>query len=100
MQNHKAYIIGRTNYSNSYFNIALFLFTIFAYSQKYPFRYGIKAGWNYSNVNAVDEKNEPSGYLSDIIDEAYAGFVVEKQISEKSYIQSNLLISFTDRVTF
>ncbi|WP_294286038.1 hypothetical protein, partial [uncultured Chryseobacterium sp.] len=38
--------------------------------------------------------------LSDIIDEAYAGFVVEKQISEKSYIQSNLLISFTDRVTF
>ncbi|GEN76239.1 outer membrane beta-barrel protein [Chryseobacterium hagamense] len=79
----------------------LFLFlTIFAYSQKYPLKYGIKTGWNYSNVNAVDEKGEPSGYVSDIIDEAYAGFVLEKQVCVKSYIQTNLLISFTDRVTF
>ncbi|WP_170234713.1 outer membrane beta-barrel protein [Chryseobacterium hagamense] len=77
-----------------------FLSSVFTYSQKYPLKYGIKAGWNYSNVNAVDEKGESSGYLSDIIDEAYAGFVFERQISEKSCIQSNLLISFTDRVTF
>ncbi|WP_307456072.1 outer membrane beta-barrel protein [Chryseobacterium sp. SORGH_AS_0447] len=88
------------NIGDKFLNVLFLLLTILTYSQKYPLKYGIKAGWNYSNINAIDENGEPSGYLSDIIDEAYTGFVVEKQISEKSYIQSNLLISFTDRVTF
>lgn len=79
----------------------LFLFlTIFAYSQKYPFRYGLKAGWNYSNVNAVDENSKPSGYISDVIDEAYAGVALEKQITQKSYIQVSMVISYTESVTF
>ncbi len=51
-------------------------------------------------MNATDENGEPSGYTSDIIDEAYAGLTLEKQISETSFIQPSLLISFTDRVTF
>lgn len=75
-------------------------FTICIYSQNYPIKYGVKAGWNYSDVNAIDKKGEPSGYLSDIIDEAYAGLVVEKQITSKSYIQLGALVSFTDRITF
>jgi len=70
------------------------------YSQDYPLKFGIKAGWNYSNVNAIDEFGEKSGYLSGIIDEAYAGFLIEKQISAKSYIQVTPIVSFTDAVTF
>lgn len=88
------------NYFKFYL-IALFLpLAVFTYSQKYPLKYGIKAGWNYSSVNAVDENGEPSGYLSDIIDEAYAGFVLEKQISGKSYLQVSPTVSYTESVTF
>jgi hypothetical protein len=83
-----------------FIQILCILITGIIYSQDYPLRFGIKAGWNYSNVNAVDEFGEPSGYLSDIIDEAYAGFLVEKQISTKSYIQVTPTVSFTDAVTF
>ncbi|CAD7802923.1 hypothetical protein CHRY9390_00998 [Chryseobacterium aquaeductus] len=70
------------------------------YSQDYPLKFGIKAGWNYSNVNAIDEFGEKSGYLSGIIDEAYGGFVIEKQISTKSYIQAAPTITFMDGVIF
>lgn len=69
-------------------------------SQKYPLRFGIKGGWNYSNVDAVDSEGELSGYRSDIIDELYGGLVLEKQITSRSYIQSGLLISFTSEITF
>lgn len=82
------------------FTILFLLFTIFMYSQNYPVKYGVKAGWNYSNVNAVDGNGEPSGFQSDIIAEAYAGLAFEKQITLKSYIQLDALVSFTDRVTF
>ncbi|MBO6184051.1 MAG: PorT family protein [Chryseobacterium sp.] len=79
---------------------ALFIFfTVFVFAQKYPLKYGIKAGWNYSNVNAIDEKGESSGYLSNG-GELYGGVSLEKQISTKSFLQSNILISYTDRITF
>nr|WP_314498240.1 hypothetical protein [uncultured Chryseobacterium sp.] len=70
------------------------------YSQNYPLKFGIKAGWNYSHINAIDEVGKPSGYLSDLIDEAYAGFLIEKQISSKSFIQLSSIVSFTESVTF
>lgn len=70
------------------------------FSQDYPVKFGVKAGWNYSNVNAIDEFGQPSGYLSDIIDEAYAGILIEKQISPKSYLQISPTVSFTESVTF
>lgn len=88
------------NIESKSLNVLFLFLTIFAYSQQYPLKYGIKAGWNYSNVNAVDENGEPSGYLSDIIDEAYAGFVLEKQISRKSYLQVAPTVSYTESVTF
>jgi len=87
------------SFSKSFIAI-FFLLAVFTYSQKYPLKYGIKAGWNYSNVNAVDENGESSGYRSDIIDEAYAGFVLEKQISGKSYLQVSPTVSYTESVTF
>jgi len=62
-------------------------------------KFGIKARWNYSNVNAIDEKGEPSGYLSNG-GELYGGLNLEKQVSEKSYVQTSLLVSYTDRITF
>lgn len=88
------------NNLEKFFTISFLFFSILMYSQNYPVKYGVKAGWNYSNVNAVDEKGGPSGYQSDVIAEAYAGFVFEKQITSKSYIQLGTLVSFTDRVTF
>ncbi|GEN76241.1 hypothetical protein [Chryseobacterium hagamense] len=83
-----------------FLKFSLIFFSTFLFSQKYPVKYGIKAGWNYSNVNAVDEKGEPSGYVSDIIDEAYAGFILKKQISSKSYLQVAPTVSYTESVTF
>ncbi len=87
------------NIEGRFLNVLFFLFTIFTYSQKYPIKYGIKAGWNYSNVNAVDENSEPSGYLSNG-GELYGGIALEKQITKKSYIQSGFVISYTDAITF
>lgn len=81
-------------------NALFLLLSIFAFSQDYHLKFGVKAGWNYSNINAIDEKGEPSGYVSDILDEAYGGFVLQKQFSQKSYLESNILVSFTDRITF
>lgn len=79
---------------------ALFLFLSFlGFSQNYPLKFGVKAGWNYSNVNAIDENNEPSGYLSDG-GELYGGIAIEKQIFEKSYLQSAFLVSYTHVITF
>lgn len=87
------------NIQKLFFNILpLFIFG-FTYAQKSPVKFGVKAGWNYSNVHAIDENGESSGYLSDG-GEVYGGLTLEKQILEKSYIQANLLVSFTDRVTF
>ena len=81
-------------------SISLLLISAITFSQDYPVRFGVKAGWNYSNVNAIDEFGQPSGYLSDIIDEAYAGILIEKQISPKSYLQISPTVSFTESVTF
>lgn len=81
-------------------NALFLLLSISAFPQDYPLKFGIKAGWNYSNVNAIDEIGKPSGYLSGIIDEAYGGFLIEKQISTKSYIQATPTVSYTDAVTF
>ena len=69
-------------------------------SQKYPVRFGVKGGWNYSVVNAVDKEGQPSGYVSGIIAELYGGLALEKQLTPKSYIGSGVLVSFTDSVTF
>ncbi|UFH31054.1 porin family protein [Chryseobacterium sp. C-71] len=82
------------------FFMFLYCIPIFINSQNYPLKFGIKAGWNYSNINAIDEYGNPSGYLSGIIDEAYGGFLIEKQISPKSYIQVTPTVSFTESVTF
>lgn len=70
-----------------------------AYGQNNSIRFGIHAGWNYSNVNAVDEKGDASGYLSNG-GEVYGGIVLEKELRSKSYIQLRALVSYTDRVTF
>ncbi|MBW7674227.1 outer membrane beta-barrel protein [Chryseobacterium chendengshani] len=79
---------------------ALFLFSsALCFSQGYPIKCGIKAGWNYSNINAVDNVGEPSGYLSDG-GEIYGGIALEKQFSEKSYIQSGFIASYTYVITF
>ncbi len=94
------YINTNTGIWNRFFQI-LCLFTAgMFYCQNYPVKFGIKAGWNYSSVNAIDENGEPSGYLSDIIDEAYAGFLIEKQISVNSSVQVSSIVSFTESVTF
>ncbi|GEN76240.1 PorT family protein [Chryseobacterium hagamense] len=80
--------------------IALFLLSaVFTYSQKYPLKYGIKAGWNFSNIYAIDEKGEPSGYLSNG-GELYGGLVLEKQITKRSYLQSGALVSYSYVITF
>jgi len=81
-------------------SISLLLISAITFSQDYSVRFGVKVGWNYSNVNAIDEFGQPSGYLSDIIDEAYAGILIEKQISPKSYLQISPTVSFTESVTF
>lgn len=96
------YSRGRSNINieGKTLNILFLLTAIFIYSQKYPLKYGVKGGWNYSVVNAVDEIGQPSGYISGIIDELYGGFALEKQITQKSYLQSGLLISYTDAITF
>ncbi|REC56252.1 hypothetical protein DRF62_04090 [Chryseobacterium piscium] len=79
---------------------ACFFFASFlCYSQNYPLKFGIKAGWNYSNVNAIDEIGERSGYLSNG-GELFGGIALEKQISKKTYVQTSFLVSYTDRVTF
>ncbi|SIT08795.1 Outer membrane protein beta-barrel domain-containing protein [Chryseobacterium piscicola] len=80
-------------------NALFLLLSIFAFSQDYHLKFGVKAGWNYSNVNAIDDKGEPSGYLSNG-GELYGGIVLEKQISEKAYIQSGFIASYTDAITF
>ncbi|GEM_PF-861252 len=82
-----------------FLGIILSFSSIVCLSQSYPLKFGIKAGWNYSNINAIDEKGEPSGYLSNG-GELYGGISLEKQFSVKSFIQANLLISYTDSVTF
>jgi hypothetical protein len=92
--------INNKNIGGKSLNILFLLLSILVYSQRYPLKFGLKGGWNYSNINAIDEKGERSGYRSDIIDEAYVGFTFEKQILERSYLQSALLVSFTDRITF
>jgi len=93
------YIKFNKDIGGKFLNVLFLLLTIFTYSQKYPLIYGIKAGWNYSNVNAIDENGEPSGYLSNG-GELYVGFSFQKQISKLSYIQSSIIVSYTDRVTF
>lgn len=50
-------------------------------------------------MNVIDEKGEPSGYLSNG-GELYGGITLEKQISQKKYFQASLLVSYTDRITF
>lgn len=80
-------------------SILLSFSSFLCFSQNYPLKFGIKAGWNYSNVNAIDENGEPSGYLSNG-GELYGGVSFEKQLSAKSFVQTNLLVSYTDRVTF
>lgn len=81
-------------------NVFFILLSIAMFSQIAPLRIGVKGGWNYSNVNAIDENGDRSGYLSGVIDEFYGAFVLEKQISVKSYIQIAPTVSFTDAVTF
>lgn len=100
MMQNKINALHNRGYSNNHLNVLFLFLTVFGYSQKYPIKFGVKAGWNYSNVNAMDENGEPSGYLSDIFDEAYAGITVEKQISSSSYVQTSAVVSFTDRITF
>ena len=79
---------------------ALFLFSfVLCYSQNYPLKIGVKAGWNYSNINAVDENGDRSGYLSNG-GELYGGIALEKQISQKSYLQSGLVVSYSYVITF
>ncbi len=85
---------------NSLSLLIICLIPLIMTSQTFPLKYGIKAGWNYSNVDAIDDLGEKSGYISSIIDEAYAGLVVEKQIGQKSYVQSGLIFSFTESVNF
>ena len=94
------YIKFNKNIEGRFLNVLFLFLAIVAYSQKHPVRYGIKAGWNYSNVNAIDENGEPSGYKSDIIDEAYAGLTLEKQIFDKSFLQVSPTVSYTESVTF
>lgn len=50
-------------------------------------------------MNVIDEKGEPSGYLSNG-GELYGGITLEKQILQKKYFQASLLVSYTDRITF
>ena len=78
----------------------IILNSILIFSQNYPSRYGMKGGWNYSNIDAVDNLGEKSGYISGIIDEVYVSMFLEKQISQKSYLQSGLLFSYTESVNF
>ncbi len=98
----KKEILVFKNYNRLKRNLSISFLWISAlmFSQDYPLKLGVKAGWNYSNVNAIDEFGQPSGYLSDIIDEAYAGILIEKQISLKSYLQISPTVSFTESVTF
>lgn len=81
------------------FGILFSFSSVLCFSQNYPLKFGVKAGWNYSNVNAIDKDGESSGYLSNG-GELYGGVALEKQFSSKSFIQTNVLISYTDRVTF
>ncbi|MGI9650887.1 hypothetical protein [Chryseobacterium sp. RLHN22] len=83
-----------------FLNVLFLLFSLSFFSQTTNLRVGIKAGWNYSNVSAVDENGEKSGYISGIIDEVYGAVVFEKQISMSTYLQVAPTISFTDAVTF
>ncbi|ASK31107.1 hypothetical protein CEY12_13760 [Chryseobacterium sp. T16E-39] len=92
--------INSLNIEGKSLNILFLLLSIVIYSQRYPVRFGVKAGWNYSSVNAIDENGNSSGYTSDIIDEAYVGVILEKQISQKFYIQVSSIISYTESVTF
>lgn len=87
------------NFSKSFLIAIFFLLAVSIYSQKYKVKYGITAGWNYSNVYAIDEKGEPSGYLSNG-GELYGGLALEKQITEKSYIMSGVAASYTYVITF
>lgn len=95
-------------YTKSYKNIeklflnVLFLlspFLCFSQGQDHPLKFGIKAGWNYSNINAIDNAGNPSGYLS-TEGELYGGLALEKQITQKSYIQSGLIVSYSYVITF
>lgn len=61
------------------------------------FRIGMKGGLNRSVVNATDDVGEKSGYIGT---ELYGGFVVQKRLTSRSFIQASALISYTDDVTF
>ncbi|WP_128124702.1 hypothetical protein [Chryseobacterium carnipullorum] len=63
--------------------LCFYFYLIFAFSQDYHLKFGVKAGWNYSNVNAIDDKGEPSGYLSNG-GELYGGIVFRKTNFRKS----------------
>jgi hypothetical protein len=91
--------INNLNIEGKTLNVLFFFASIFIFSQNYPIKYGVKVGWNYSVVDAIDNEGNLSGYISPIIDEIYGGLAIEKQFSPKSFIQTGLLVSYTESVT-
>lgn len=88
-----------TSIDKKFTNAIFCLLSLFYYSQNTPLKYGLKAGWNYSNINAIDNKGEPSGYIS-TGGEIYGGLALEKQIATHSYLQSGAIISYSYVITF
>jgi len=97
----KKEILVFKNYNRLKRNLSISFLWISAlmFSQDYPVKFGVKAGWNFSNVNAIDEIGGISGYISNG-GEVYGGLVVEKQILPKSLVQISTIVSYTDRITF
>lgn len=70
------------------------LFSAIAFSQSEAItNFGLKAGYNRSDVTGEQTNGEPTGYLGS---EAYIGLFSESKLSENWFLGNEITFSFTD----
>jgi hypothetical protein len=59
--------------------------------------FGVKLGYNNSNISGKDSNGEATGYFGN---ELYLGLFVDKQLTNKTSLQLELIYSFTEDYNF
>ncbi|MFC6268834.1 PorT family protein [Frigoriflavimonas asaccharolytica] len=79
-------------------SLSMFVGTIFSgqiQTEKY-WKFGLKGGLNQSNIRALDNMGDKSGYIGT---ELYGGFVSEYHFDDSNAIQGSTIVSYTQAVT-